>query len=109
MISVRFLVARSVGRASAGERRAAAAAPLRTRHLAAMTLLFLLAVAIAGGLFLVSAVVGLVLAVPVLAMVFVSVLWRRREGGVVTTRLDAPFATTNKPREARGLLGAKRH
>lgn len=71
MISLRFLLARSAD--------GAGAAPLRLRHKVAMVLFGVLGVAVVVGLFLTFAVVGLVVAVPLVTAAWIGAVVRRRK------------------------------
>jgi hypothetical protein len=70
-MSLKVFIAHSGGRGDTGH-------PLRARDKAAIALLVLLVVAVTVGLFLAFAVVGLILAVPVLIAAGVGALLRRR-------------------------------
>ena len=70
MISLRFFLARNAGDDSA--------APLRLRHKVALGLFAVLGVAVVVGLFLTFAVVGLVVAVPLVTAAGIAALVRKR-------------------------------
>jgi hypothetical protein len=71
MISLRFFLARGAGPDGA-------ATPLRLRHKVAMVLFGVLGVAVVVGLFLTFAVVGLVIAVPLVTAAWIGAAVRRR-------------------------------
>jgi Flp pilus assembly protein TadB len=73
MISLKFFVARSA-------RPDGVVPPLRLRHKVAMVLFGLLGVAVVVGLFLAFAVVGVVVAVPLLTAAGIGALSRKRRG-----------------------------
>lgn len=99
MISFKVLVSRNPSRASL--------IPLRARHKAAMVLLLLLAVLVALTMFLAFAVVGLVLAVPVLLAALAAAQWRKWKRDAVGA-LEPPTATSSRGKRRRALHGGER-
>jgi hypothetical protein len=90
MISLRFLVARGAGPDGA-------VPPLRLRHKVALGLFGVLGVAVVVGLFLTFAVVGLVVAVPLVTAAWIGAAVRRRKWrrGMVNNVSELPPSDTD--------------